>query len=456
MTTNKPDSRRLLVLSSPGADGDREGPPGLSTARGGILGAIRSIRKDGKWPDNLDLLIISDSYGIVEPDNPSNPAAPIPFSRSENPDWWAGFISRNLDNYISRHSYSAAFVATNPGHEAALRASHKLRSLDPAWVDSAAGAAESLRAWLAPPSAPTPPAASKRRTSRSAPSPAAKASPASRPASEQSLSHAQTIATGVVQDSIYSDRFILAIGKMSGEELDEVRRELAYEWGRRALRRHEQRSVSNFILKAARLPWSDQPASTLYGRVLESFGMPGVLGSINKAVSQLAITEPGRYRDILARMPKDESEFMTDLLYLLWEASSRMDKDEIAILRAYLTDTCTHSELRRLGLSRNLRLEDRYEILRSIISCSIGLAPFGDISDYRRLWIRLDEIENLLNYPQHERWEMVKALQTLVGDSPHCLTIWLNISPTSQATAADIQAALENNLLITDDLTVAP
>jgi len=406
---------------------------------------VRSLLDEGSWPEGLDVLIVSDSYGLVEPGADEEPV-PIPFARIENPDWWAGFISRNVDNLIGRRGHTSAFVIASPDHESALRTSSTLREIDTVWADAGADGTTVLRSWVTGRADP-PPSPPKKRTGRLA------ASLPGNEADEPPLSPSQTRAAPVVEDSIYSDRFILAISKMSGEEIDEVRRELSFEWGRRSQRRHERRSVSNFIVKSARLPWSERPAITLYGRLLESFGMASVLGSINKAVSQLAITEPGRYREILARMPKDESEFMTDLLHLLWEASSRMDKDEIALLRAYLSDSCTHSELRRLGLSRNLWLEDRYEILRSVVSCQVGLAPFGDISDYRRVWLRLDEIENILGYSDHERWELVKALGTLMGDSPHCMTVWLNISPASTATSGEIQSALENNLRITDDLT---
>jgi hypothetical protein len=439
---NKP--KRLLIISSPGKKGDADGPPDAESARTGALGTVRSLRQKGSWPGDLDLLIVSDSYGLVEPDSADGEPVPIPFTRAENPDWWAGFIARNLDNLIGRRGHTEAFVLAQPDQEAALRASSRLRGLDTTWADAQADETAALKSWVTgEPVAPT-----RKRTSRR-PSTSSTGKTAVAP----QLSPAQTLAAHIVEDSIYSDRFILAIGKMSGDEIDEVRRELSFEWGRRSQRRHERRSVSNFIVKSARLPWSEQPATTLYGRLLESFGMASVLGSINKAVSQLAITEPGRYREILARMPKDESEFMTDLLHLLWEASSRMDKDEISLLRAYLSDSCTHGELRRLGMSRNLGLEDRYEILRSVVSCQVGLAPFGDISDYRRVWLRLDEIENVLGYSDHARWELVKALGTLVGDSPHCVTVWLNISPSSGATSAQIQATLENNLRITDDLT---
>jgi len=461
MAKKQNDSRRLLVSSSFSPTDDADGPPDVDSARSGALASVRALRRQGTWPEDLDLLVISDAYGLVEPDSPAGPPVPIPFTRAENPDWWAGFITRNLDNYITRRGHSSAFVLPEAAHEPALRASQKLRQFDTTWSGIDNGGLEALKPWVTGEQQAAPP--KKRATRRSASAKEGVGAADVETAVEAILSPAQTIAAHIVEDSIYSERFILAIGKMSGEEIDEVRRELSYEWSRRSQRRHEpqrnegrrmeRRSVSNFITNSARLPWSEMPAGTFYSRLLESYGMASVLGSINKAVSQLAITEPGRYREILARMPKDESEFMTDLLYLLWEASSRMDKDEISLLRAYLSDSCTHEELRRLGLARNLRLEDRYEILRSVISCQVGLAPFGDISDYRRIWLRFDEIENILGYSDHDRWELVKALGTLIGDSPRCVTIWLNISPGSPATSAQIQAALENNLRITDDLT---
>ncbi len=449
MAKKQNDTKRLLVISSFSPTYDADGPPNVASARSGALSAVRALRRQGTWPEGLDLLVISDAYGLVEPDSPAGPPVPIPFTRAENPDWWAGFITRNLDNYITRRGHSSAFVLPEAAHEPALRASQKLRQFDTTWGDIDTGGLEALKPWVTGEQA-TPP---KKRAARRPVSPKGEVEAAIEKAAEAPLSPAQTIAAHIVEDSVYSERFILAIGKMSGEEIDEVRRELSFEWSRRNQRRHERRSVSNFITKSARLPWSERPATTLYTRLLESLGMASVLGSINKAVSQLAITEPGRYREILARMPKDESEFMTDLLHLLWEASSRMDKDEISLLRAYLSDSCTRDELRRLGLARNLRLEDRYEILRSTVSCLVGLAPFGDISDYRRIWLRFDEIENILGYGDHDRWELVKALGTLIGDSPRCVTIWLNISPDSAATSDQIQAALENNLRITDDLT---
>ena len=74
-------------------------------------------------------------------------------------------------------------------------------------------------------------------------------------------------------------------------------------------------------------------------------------------------------------MPRDDNEFMAGFLYLLWEAGSRMDKDEIDILRTYMSGDAPHEDLRRVGISRNLWLEDRYEVLRVVLGCFTGMTP---------------------------------------------------------------------------------
>ena len=53
-----------------------------------------------------------------------------------------------------------------------------------------------------------------------------------------------------------------------------------------------------------------------------------------------------------------------------------------------------------------------------MLKCFIGLFPDGILSDYRRVWLWLDEIENLLGYDERERWETVKALENPLRRSP--------------------------------------
>jgi hypothetical protein len=440
------DTRRLLLLSS------EDGLPDLKRARSGALGAIRSLQRSGKWPDDLDLLVVSDTYGLVEPVYTDEPPLLIPFSLAENTNWWVDFITRNLDNYISRRSYSNALVMAKEEHVPALSASRNLRDLEPTWLGTAPRDVAHLKAWISRSPIATPQARDAQLDGK-----ARSRKQGSRVIASETASIEAGAATShnskLIEEAIYSDHFMLVLSKMGRGEIEQVSRELDGAWARRAARRHERPSVSNIVVKSARLPWSQRPAMTLYGRLLESIGMQSVLGSINKAVAQIAVTEPGRYRDILARLPGDESEFMTDLLHLLWEASSRMDKDEIAILRAYLSDECSHGELRRLALPRNLWLEERYEVMRSVIRCFSGLAQDGSLSDHRRVWIWLQEIENLLAYSDHDRWELVKGLETLAGDAPRYITVWLNVSPGSAAGTQEIQSALENRLVITHDLT---
>lgn len=452
-------AKKLLVVSSESGMEVAGGPPELGRAGSGPLGAVRAVHERGDWPADLDLFVVSDVFGLVEPLNPAAVAVPIPFSRAENPGWWADFVGHNLDRIVKTRGYASALVLPNPQHEQALRNCGKLQEIETVWgnegVAGLAGA-ELLQAWL-----------SGKTKRRRAVGDARQSAPVAdeQPIVEDAAPVVDDVPPvinmpplvadkylRIVEDSIYSDRFMLIVSRLGREEGREVQAALRAEWGQRRSKGRGKKSVSNVVVKAARLPWSYRPAATLGGRLLESIGMGTLLGSINKAVSQLAITEPGRYREILARIPEDESEFMADLLYLLWEASSRMDKDEIKLLRAYLLDKCTPGELRRLGLSRNLGLEDRYEVLRTAVKCFVGLAPVGVLGDYRRVWVWLDEIENLLAYKEEERWETVKALQTMFGDRPPCLSVWLNISPESEATTQEIQSALENMLVLNEDL----
>lgn len=471
MSNDPGGPRRLLILSSQSTNGDLDGPPDLKRARGGALGAARALQKEARWPEGLDLLLLSDAYGLVEPTLPNEEPVPVPFTRAENPNWWDGYVGRNLDNLVQRRGYSDVFVLVRPEHAQAVRASQRLRRLAATWAGSEGSAAlDEMKAWIGSLDVPGPGEAaldmatgnleehdtSDLRTSQLGqiipfrePAPP---EPEPEPEPEPRVS-IPTAVHDLVDEAIYSSHFMLVASKLSKEQLGQVRRALDAAWARRTARRHERPSVSNVVVKSARLPWSHAPAVTLYGRLLESVGMQSVLGSINKAVSQAAITEPGRYKEILARLPQDESDFVADLLYLLWEASSRMDKDEIAMLRAYLSDNATHIELRRMGIPRNLTIEDRYEVLRVVLECFSGLAPQANLADHRRVWVWLDEIENILGYNERERWELVKALETLIGNSPPYLTVWLNISPNSPATSREIQAALENNLVITADLT---
>lgn len=460
MAGNLDGERRLLIVSSQSSTGDQDGPPDVKRARGGALGVVRSLQKEGAWPADLDLLVLSDAYGLVETLSPGEPPVLIPFTRAENAGWWEGYLARNIDNYIARRPYFEAFIIARPEHEPALRAARKLRSLNPEWTTPQDDSPAQLRAWIE--ASTKEPQPSLRLVKDDEETGAPDKTTILYPPPDEPVTIAQVVerradipaaVAGIIDDAVYSDRFMLVLSKMRREQVAQVRLDLDATWARRSAHRQERPSVSNVIVKGVRLPWSERPAVTLYGRLLESIGMQSVVGSINKAVTQSAITEPGRYREILARLPKDESAFIADLLYLLWEASSRMDKDEIAMLRAYLSDTCTHAELRRLGLPRNLSLEDRYDVLGSVIRCFSGLSPDAVLSDHRRVWIHMDEIENLLGYTTHDRWELVKGLETLLSHAPHYITVWMNISPSNPATEEQIQAALENRLRVTDDLT---
>src|SRR5690349_15547082 len=114
-------AKKLLIVSSESTTGDAEGPPELKKAASGPLGSVRAMHESAIWPAGLELVIISDSYGLVEPLNESAEPVPVPFSREQNPGWWADFISHNLSRFIEKRGYVSALVLPSPNHEQALR-----------------------------------------------------------------------------------------------------------------------------------------------------------------------------------------------------------------------------------------------------------------------------------------------------------------------------------------------
>src|SRR6476469_5573245 len=126
-------AKKLLVVSSESGTGDAEGPPELKKAASGPLGSVRALHESAAWPAGLELVIVSDSYGLVEPLNEAVEPVPVPFSRQQNPGWWADFVTHNLSRLLEKRLYTAVLVLPNPHHEQALRLCGKLQELDTVW-----------------------------------------------------------------------------------------------------------------------------------------------------------------------------------------------------------------------------------------------------------------------------------------------------------------------------------
>jgi hypothetical protein len=99
------------------------------------------------------------------------------------------------------------------------------------------------------------------------------------------------------------------------------------------------------------------------------------------------------------------------------------------LLRTYLLDpTSAASDRRKLGFPRALTIQDRYELLRCVWLYQQGLASDLAVQKHTRLWVFLNEAENILEYPKPEQKAMAKGLNHIISGTGHFLTLWVNIS----------------------------
>ena len=215
MVRKQNKTRRLVVISWPSKGGAAAAPPKIDGARAGAVGAVRALQREGAWPEDVDLLIVSDRYGLVETGSGVGEAVPIPFTREENPDWWAGFIARNLDNYAAKRDYAEYFVLAEEAHEAALRVASRLKGPEATWADVRANGTAALKAWVTGAMGATSGPAKKRTGSRPGSVRAKEAMSADKDVPTPPLSAAQALATRIVEDAIYSHRLILTITNIS-------------------------------------------------------------------------------------------------------------------------------------------------------------------------------------------------------------------------------------------------
>ena len=144
---------------------------------------------------------------------------------------------------------------------------------------------------------------------------------------------------------------------------------------------------------------------------------------------------------------------MTDLLHLLWEASSRMDRDEIGLLRAYCWILSAPAQLRRLKLRRNLGLEDRYEVLRTAVKkCFIGLAPVGVLDDTGACGSGLTRSRTCWPTKERSAGDGQSVTDHVRRQSSLPERVAKHLPESDATTDAGIQDALENILVLNEDL----
>lgn len=123
----------------------------------------------------------------------------------------------------------------------------------------------------------------------------------------------------------------------------------------------------------------------------------------------------------------------------------------LRLLQAYLTDSCSQAELRKLSLARNLTTEDRYLLLQYSWQHLQGSSESQEVEEHTRLWLGVDEVETILDYTAREQ----RGLTQLVSSTGSFLTVWLNISEESGEVIARTRDAFGSKLwaFLDEDLT---
>ncbi len=208
--------------------------------------------------------------------------------------------------------------------------------------------------------------------------------------------------------------------------------------------------VRDLSLVRVSFPWSEHPAHMLYTSLMEVRDIPEWEGIVGNAL---------RYEYERDRNISTNTQINTILECMVYPGKlgthEFINKFSIGehgnittpLFRAYLLDLAPQAADRaKLGLARALTTQDRYELLRCLWRCQQGIASDPGLQEHTRLWVYLDEAENVLDYAPAERKMLSKGLAHLVAHSSHFLTLWLNMSVEDQETVQAVKKAFGDQL----------
>jgi hypothetical protein len=253
----------------------------------------------------------------------------------------------------------------------------------------------------------------------------------------------------ITNDSLYSEKTLFVLSAHSGEVNSQVQDLLTTSW------QHAQKStkphVRDLAIVRGSFPWSgEHPAHTLFVSIMELRDL-----AFWEAILRNTLYEGGKFTDITT------STHIADLLERMaypgrlgtYDFMSKRPLGQhmdivMPLFRAYLFDmAASASERSKLGLARPLTAQDRYELLRCLWRCQQGLASDLDVQKHTRVWVYLNEAENVLDYAPAERKTLLKGLAHLMAHTSHFLTVWLNIAVQEQEMIQAVRSAFGASLL---------
>ena len=249
--------------------------------------------------------------------------------------------------------------------------------------------------------------------------------------------------SSIINDSLYGDDALFVLSASSHEERGLVQDLLREAW-QRAQRDQSIPHVRDLSIVRISFPWSEHPAHSLYTSIIELRELSEWEMLLLKALRD------GRSRDVTTNT--HIAAVLEGMVHRgrlgTHEFTNKYSFGELEavitpLFRSYLLDqTSQASERSKLGFARALTTQDRYELLRCLWQCEQGLASSLDVREHTRLWVYLDEAENVLDYTPAERKMLSKGLAHIIAQTGHFLTIWLNIAVQDRETVQAVKKAL--------------
>ena len=205
-------------------------------------------------------------------------------------------------------------------------------------------------------------------------------------------------------------------------------------------------SVQNIEVLRVQTPTeTGNPARDFYLDVMEQIGLERIEKAVNKTVKSVG---QDRVKQNL-RQTMVSGDFTKALLDL---GSSPIPAGSGSLLNAYFLGKCTTTELRKLGLNRNIeKTQDYFRVLAGVFRCLTGLSDSTDVTEHKRFCLWIDEMENFIYFTPPQYRPFGQGLRELVDRLPYFFTLFMNFTLTSPEEYEEIELILGGYL--TDRIT---
>lgn len=192
------------------------------------------------------------------------------------------------------------------------------------------------------------------------------------------------------------------------------------------------------LMVPVHMPKNRSPIESLYQQIVRKAGPETLVGFFPDLV--------------LKHHHRDSTDPVVQALVLLHSAVQKRDAALQKTLFSYLLKPCSKVALGEMGLSENLEhLDDKLCVLSVVLRCLIGVkakvGTGGAVGPACRVYLFLDELENLLTLQDSVAWALLHALEVLSQDVGEGLSIWLHITTMETITIERVEKQIGSRLL---------